>query len=95
MGRVSNPLADIPLEVLDKEVEEFAATNKLEHIIPLLKKGALVARDPAAYEELDLDETEREALRTEVLHRWKHPILLYITIIICSIGAAVQYVSAN
>lgn len=90
--RVSNPLAEIPIETLEKDVEDFAAANGLGHITPLLQKGALVARDPAAYEELNLDESEREALRTEVLHRWRHPILLYVTIIICSVGAAVQYV---
>lgn len=90
--RVSNPLAEIPIETLAKDVEEFAETNGLGHITPLLKKGALVARDPAAYEELDLDDSEREALRKEVLHRWKHPTLLYVTVFICSIGAAVQYV---
>jgi MFS family permease len=39
---------------------------------------------------MDLEEDEKDALRTEVSRKWKHPAKLYITIVICSIGAAVQ-----
>ena len=31
-----------------------------------------------------------EILCNEVLHKWRHPIALYVTIVICSIGAVVQ-----
>ena len=62
-----------------------------EDILPLLKKGALVAQDPAGFEDLEeLDEGEREWLRKEVTHRWKHPWPLYYTIILNSIAAAIQ-----
>ncbi|KAL9115161.1 MAG: hypothetical protein Q9227_000955 [Pyrenula ochraceoflavens] len=91
-AKVSNPLADIPVDALEKDVEAFANTHGLAEAITLLKKGALIARDPANWEDLELEDDERQALRTETLHRWKHPILLYVTIFICSIGAAVQYV---
>ena len=61
-----------------------------EHI-PLLQKGALVAQNPPAFEEVsELDDSERDALRNEVLHRWRQPRSLYITVILCSVGAAVQ-----
>jgi MFS family permease len=33
---------------------------------------------------------EIESLRDEVLHKWRQPIALYITIVTCSVGAAVQ-----
>ena len=60
-------------------------------LIPLLQKGALVAQNPPAFEEvLELDETEKDALRNEVLHKWRQPWALYFTVILCSIGAAVQ-----
>ena len=63
----------------------------MQDMIPLLKKGALVAQDPANFEEVeDLDEVERDALRNEVLHKWRQPKALYFTVILCSIGAAVQ-----
>ena len=63
----------------------------MQDMIPLLKKGALVAQDPPAFEEIaELDEVERDALRNEVLHKWRQPVALYFTVILCSIGAAVQ-----
>lgn len=37
-----------------------------------------------------LNDAEVEALRDEVLHKWRQPFALYATIVICSIGAAVQ-----
>jgi hypothetical protein len=76
-----------------QDVEEFAQEKGLTEIVDVLKKGALVAQDPGNFESIDeLDDAERAALRNEIGHRWKHPPLLYMTIIICSIGACVQYV---
>lgn len=72
------------------DVERFATENGLTEHTALLKKGALVAQDPGNYENLDLAEDEKAALRTEVTRKWKHPTILYVTIIVCSIGAAVQ-----
>ena len=63
----------------------------MQDMLPLLKKGALVAQDPPAFEQIaELDEVERDALRNEVLHKWRQPWSLYFTVILCSIGAAVQ-----
>lgn len=57
----------------------------------LLQKGALVAQRPDAFEDVgDLDDSEREALRNETLHKWRQPTALYFTVILCSVGAAVQ-----
>jgi len=57
----------------------------------MLVKGALVAKDPPAFESVPgLTDAEQEAIRNEVLHKWKQPTKLYFTIILCSIGAAVQ-----
>jgi hypothetical protein len=59
--------------------------------VPLLRKGALVAQSPHLFEELeDLDENDRLALREEITHRWKHPRILYMTIFLNSIAAAIQ-----
>lgn len=74
-------------------MNRFSQQHGLEDILSELQKGALVARDPADFESVpDLTETELTALRDEVLHRWRQPWALYFTIILCSIGAAVQYV---
>ncbi len=60
-------------------------------VIPLMRKGALVAQDPPNFENVDgLTDGERDALRNEFLHKWRQPRALYFTVILCSIGAAVQ-----
>lgn len=54
----------------------------LRPILSLLRKGALVARDPSNYEDIEgedsLDEDEIETLRDEVLHKWRQPRALYM-----------------
>jgi hypothetical protein len=50
-----------------------------------------VAQNPQGFEKLDvLDDNEREVIRYEYAHRWSHPVALYVTIFVCSVGAAVQ-----
>lgn len=74
-----------------RNVGDFAREVNMDDQIPLLQRGALVAQDPAAFEQVsELEEHEREALRNEVLHKWRQPKALYFTVILCSVGAAVQ-----
>lgn len=74
-----------------QDVEEFAQEKNLTDILPLLRKGALVAQSPDAIDEIpELDEHERQNLHEEITHRWKHPRILYFTIILNSIAAAIQ-----
>ncbi|KAK3200947.1 hypothetical protein GRF29_213g472911 [Pseudopithomyces chartarum] len=90
-GEIRNPLVGIPKEALIKDVENFAREHQLEEITPILIKGALVAQAPALIDEIEeLDEADRQAIREEVTHRWKLPKILYITIILNSIAAAIQ-----
>jgi len=87
-------LAGIPRETLLHQVAEFAEHNYLSDITPLLQRGALVAQDPANWENVPgLTEAEKSALDAEVTHKWRQPRAMYMTVILCSIGAAVQYVS--
>lgn len=73
------------------DVEEFAQEKDLMDMLPLLKRGARVAQNPKQFEHLEgLQSDEIDALRFETQHKWTHPMALYFTIIICSIGAAVQ-----
>lgn len=84
-------MTDIPKDQLLQDVEEFAAQKGVTDIVPLLKKGALVAQNPSNFENIvELDDADREALRNEVAHRWRHPWALYYTIILNSIAAAIQ-----
>ncbi|KAK5047957.1 hypothetical protein LTR84_006147 [Exophiala bonariae] len=90
-GEIRNPLTGIPREQLLQDVENFAGENNMSDILPLLRKGAIVAQSPHAFESLpELDEADRLSLREEVSHRWKHPKTLYFTIILNSIAAAIQ-----
>lgn len=89
--RIKNPLVGIPKAQLLADVEAYAATYGLSEIVPLLRKGALVAQSPNSIEEIEeLDENDRQALREEVTHRWKHPKTLYFSIALNSIAAAIQ-----
>ncbi|RFU29838.1 hypothetical protein B7463_g6503, partial [Scytalidium lignicola] len=90
-ARIRNPLKGIPQDILMRQVEGLAARKNLVDIVPVLKQGALLAQDPTVFDNSDeLDDTTREELRSEVLHKWHQPWALYMTIVFCSIGAAVQ-----
>lgn len=65
--------------------------SRLEDDLELLKKGALIAKDPQYFDAIPgVTDYEKEALRDERVRRFRQPLALYLTIIICSIGAAVQ-----
>ncbi|KAK8233456.1 sugar porter family MFS transporter [Phyllosticta capitalensis] len=90
-GEVRNPLADIPVPQLMKDVDTFAKENGMTDILPLLRKGALISRDPKNFESVEeLEEADKEIIRFERTHRWNHPWSLYFTIILNSIAAAIQ-----
>jgi len=89
--RIKNPLVGIPKHQLLQDVDLFANENNLTDILPLLRKGALVAQNPGGIESIaELNEEERHVLRNEIQHRWRHPRQLYFTIILNSIAAAIQ-----
>jgi hypothetical protein len=72
-------------------VEEYAQSYDLNDILPELKKGALAALRPGEFDNIEeLTPEERQFLREEVSHRWKHPWALYYTVMLNSIAAAIQ-----
>jgi hypothetical protein len=90
---VKNPLAHIPEEKLLSQVDAFAEEHNMTDIRDDLRKGALIAKDPLNYEKVaGLDVDEKDAIYTEMHHKWQQPFALYVTIVTCSIGAAVQSV---
>ncbi|KAF4976768.1 hypothetical protein FZEAL_6601 [Fusarium zealandicum] len=93
-AKIKNPLMGIPRSQLMNDVEMWAERRGLTEHIPILKKGALVAQDPNRIRHIDgqekLTEREIEVLEREVTHRWDMPRKLILTIVTCSIGAAVQ-----
>jgi hypothetical protein len=89
--RIRNPLVGIPKDELLADVEAFATENNLNDILPLLRKGALLAQRPLAYDEMpELDAEEKAGLLEESTKRWAHTRTLYLTIILNSIAAAIQ-----
>ena len=77
-GEIKNPLVGIPKQDLFADVQEFAEKNDLMDQIELLRKGALIAQNPADFENIsELDDNDREAIRNEITHRWRHPFPLY------------------
>ncbi|KAL8746252.1 MAG: hypothetical protein Q9190_001708 [Brigantiaea leucoxantha] len=88
---IENPLAHHTPESLLRDVTEFAETKGLGEFLPLLKKGAQIAKDPRFFEAVrGITDQEKQALRDEDLRRFRQPASLYITIITCCVGAAVQ-----
>ncbi|KAF7561174.1 hypothetical protein G7046_g2991 [Stylonectria norvegica] len=93
-AKIRNPLEGIPREQLMNDVALFAERKGLTEHLPLLRKGALVAQDPANARNIDGDEKltdhELNVLEREITHKWHMPRKLFLTIATCSIGAAVQ-----
>lgn len=93
-AKIKNPLDGIPRDELMRDVEIFAQQKGLVEHLPLLRKGALLAQDPDNYDNIGGDEEltweEKDVLQREKEHRWRLPFKLYLTIVTCAIGAAVQ-----
>lgn len=77
-----------------RDVELFAQEKGLEEHLPLFRRGAVLAQNPDDFEDLGdeygLSEEEKQVIRTEREHKWRLPFKLYLTIVTCAIGAAVQ-----
>jgi hypothetical protein len=64
--RIQNPLHGIPHDKLLQQVESFAQEYEMTDIVGHLRKGALLAQNPAHFEAIDeLDESDREVIRRE------------------------------
>ncbi|KAI0427561.1 hypothetical protein F5Y09DRAFT_344594 [Xylaria sp. FL1042] len=88
---IQNPLVDIPKDRLLRNVENFVAKYGLSDDVELFKKGALASQSPQCLDTIpELTDRDRALLKDEITHRWKHPKALYLTIMMNSIGAAIQ-----
>ncbi|TFK75341.1 hypothetical protein BDN72DRAFT_810901 [Pluteus cervinus] len=90
-AKIQNPLHGIDRETLLAQVDDFARAEGMEDIGTLLRKGALIAQNPSGFESIpDLDESDKAIIRREITHKWNQPKDLYMTVVLCSIAAAVQ-----
>lgn len=80
-AKLRNPLHGLSREQLMNDVDRFAKEKGLEDHIEGFRRGALLAQHPDRFEQMDeLSENDKEQLRIEKLHRWRHPFMLYCTI---------------
>ncbi|KAJ6471627.1 hypothetical protein C8R47DRAFT_745810 [Mycena vitilis] len=90
-AKLANPLRGISREQVLLDVDRFAEEKGLKHLSTELRKGALVARDPLAFESIDiLDEDDKYHLRRETTHRYSQTPALYYMVVMSSLAAAVQ-----
>ncbi|KJA15452.1 hypothetical protein HYPSUDRAFT_72047 [Hypholoma sublateritium FD-334 SS-4] len=90
-ARIQNPLRDIPRDELIERVERFTQEKGLKGMDELFRKAALLAQNPGDFEDIpELSEDDKIVIRRETTHRWSQSKDLYLTVIICSIAAAVQ-----
>ncbi|CCA67930.1 related to myo-inositol transport protein ITR1 [Serendipita indica DSM 11827] len=60
------------------DVNEWTKEHGMEDLVETFRKGALVAANPAGFEELDeLSEEDKTNLRRETTHKWSQPKELY------------------
>lgn len=60
-GEIRNPLARLSKDQLMTNVESFAQKNDMMKELPLLRKGALIAQNPADFE--NMEELDGKAIR--------------------------------
>lgn len=83
-------MAHLSHDELLRQVDDYAGANDMADNLPLLRKGALAAQESNFESIVELTEEDKEALRQETNHKWRQTGALYLTIIMCSVGAAVQ-----
>lgn len=87
-AQIKNPLHGIPRPRLLGNVDIFVHTYGLEADIALFQTAALLAQSPS--NTTFLTPNDRLALEQEHTHRWKQPAILYLTIVMNSLGAVIQ-----
>lgn len=72
-----NPLAGVDPDQLMKDVDNFCSKYGLMESVDVIKRGALVARDPRRGTEVEgITVEEQEALVNEKARKWHHPWML-------------------
>lgn len=88
---IRNPLAELSRDDIAARVDDLTNRYNLHDHRDLLMKGALVAQNTTTFDQLsEISAEDKEALDREINQRWSHPKSLWLTVITCSIGAAVH-----
>ncbi|KAK8861192.1 hypothetical protein IAR55_002011 [Kwoniella newhampshirensis] len=90
-ARIQNPLFGIPKATLFQDVDQFCHQQGFTEHGEVFRKGALIAQNPTKFEEYaELDEADKAIIRREKTHKWDQPRALIFSVILASVGAAVQ-----
>jgi hypothetical protein len=93
-AKLANPLAGMSIEELREEGREYAKFHGIveEEDMRAFELGAILAQRPEKYDRVKeySSEEEMQRLDREYTHKFSHPGLLYLVIILCSTCAAVQ-----
>ncbi|KAL6246168.1 hypothetical protein RBB50_007321 [Rhinocladiella similis] len=91
LNLVENPLKRTSPEQTVLNAMSFAETHGMPEHANLFGRAALVARDPANFQNVtELEDHERNALQYEKDHKWHGPKMLWYSIGLCAVGAATQ-----
>ncbi len=101
-----HPPIGLTSQTVHDEVQHFAHTYHLRHHLDVLQKAAIILNNgetttaAAAEDSTPAGDTitttttttavEKQALQDEVERKWRQPKMLYVTVLVCSIGAIEQ-----
>ncbi|ODN80979.1 hypothetical protein L202_03089 [Cryptococcus amylolentus CBS 6039] len=90
-AKIQNPLFGKTKEELFYDVDDFCEEFGFNDKTQLFRKGALLAQNPHKFDQYDeLDAEDKAVITREKTHKWSQPRALIFTVILASIGAAVQ-----
>ncbi|WVQ81201.1 hypothetical protein IAT38_003323 [Cryptococcus sp. DSM 104549] len=90
-ARIQNPLFGKSKATLFAEVEQFCQDWEFMDRVDLFKKGALLAQNPHKYDVYEeLTAEDKAIILREKTHKWDQPRALIFSVVLASVGAAVQ-----
>jgi hypothetical protein len=93
-AKMANPLAGLTGDELRRAGREYGEKNDIvaEEDLRALEVGAILAQEPEQLARIKglVSAEEMRELEREYTHKFSHPVLLYIVIVMCSVCAAVQ-----
>ncbi|KAK4685475.1 hypothetical protein P7C73_g4667, partial [Tremellales sp. Uapishka_1] len=90
-ARIQNPLNGLPKEKVLSLADSFCEQYGFQEKVDLFRRAALLAQNPNQFDKItELTEEDKYWIRREKTHRWSQTRQLYYTIIVCSIGSAIQ-----
>ncbi|RYP59585.1 hypothetical protein DL770_010170 [Monosporascus sp. CRB-9-2] len=93
-AKLHNPLLGMSEADVLADVDRWVEAKGLEEHRDAFHKGGLIARvqyRQEGFEEISmLSQGEKQILRDEIVHKWRHPFMLYFLCVLCAGSAIVQ-----